>query len=113
MTASNAASGIMAGRPPSSRTASASLAGSSPASRSPSRWEQLIPAACMNVASPSSSAQLGQPGGPQPEVSSRGSPVPPSSALISGFVRFRRPGSVPPQISPFPADRAAASSRAW
>jgi hypothetical protein len=42
---------------PSSRTASASPTGSSPATRSPSRWEQVIPAACMNVASPSSCAQ--------------------------------------------------------
>jgi hypothetical protein len=41
---------------PSSRTASASPAGSSPATRSPRRWEQEIPAACMNVASPSSPA---------------------------------------------------------
>ena len=51
---------------PSRATASSSLPGSSPAIRSPSRWEQLIPAACMNVASPSCSAAAGQPGGPQP-----------------------------------------------
>ena len=42
---------------PSSCTAAASSAGSSPVIRSPSRWEQLIPAACMNVARPSSRAQ--------------------------------------------------------
>jgi len=35
--------------PPGSRTACASQAGSSPATRSPGRWEQLIPAACMNA----------------------------------------------------------------
>lgn len=32
-------------------------------------------------------------------MSSRGSPDPPSSAVISGFVRFRRSGSCPPVIS--------------
>ena len=34
-------------------------------------------------------------------------------ALISWLVRFRRPGSAPPQISPVPADRAAASNGPW
>ena len=113
MISSNTASGIMAGAPPSSRTASASPAGSSPATRSPSRWEQLIPAACMNVASPSSSAQSASHVARSREVSSRGSPPPPSSALTSGFVMFRRPGSAPPQIRAVPANRAAASSGAW
>jgi len=47
------------------------------------------------------------------EVSSRGSPVPPAGDRISGVVMFRRPGSVPPQISPVPACSAAASSRPW
>ena len=65
--------------PPSSRTASASPAGSSPAIRSPSRWEQLIPAACMNVASPSSCAQSASQVARNRLVSSRGS-------------RTRRPG---------------------
>ena len=51
---------------PSSRTASASPAGARPATRLPSRWEQLIPAASMNVARPSSSPAVGQPGRPQP-----------------------------------------------
>ena len=51
---------------PSSRTAAASPAGSSPATRSPSRWEQLIPAACMNVARPSRLRAVGQPGRAQP-----------------------------------------------
>ena len=105
MISSNAASGIMAGAPPrAAATAPASPAGSSPATRSPSRWEQLIPAACMNVASPSSSAHSASQVARSREVSSRGRPVPPSSALISGFVRFRRPGSAPPQTSPVPAD---------
>ena len=113
MISSNAASGIIAARPPSSRTASASPPGSSPATRSPSRWEQLIPAACMNVASPSSSAASASQVARSRQVSSRGRPVPPSRAVISGLVMFRRPGSAPPQISPFPANRAAASSRAW
>ena len=47
------------------------------------------------------------------EVSSLGRPVPPSSAVISGLVIFRRPGSAPPQISALPANRPAARSRAW
>ena len=50
--------------------------GSSPATRSPSRWEQLIPAAGMNVARPSSSAQSGQPGGAQPGGVQPGQPAP-------------------------------------
>ena len=77
MTSSNAASGIIAGGPPrAAATASASPAGSSPATRSPSRWEQLIPAACMNVASPSSSAQSASQVARSREVSSRGRPAP-------------------------------------
>jgi hypothetical protein len=47
------------------------------------------------------------------EVSTRGSPAAPSSALTSGFVRFRRPGSASSQTRPAPADPAAASGRAW
>jgi hypothetical protein len=61
--------------------------GSSPAIRSPSRWEQLIPAACMNVARPSSSAQPASQVARSRLVSSRGSPLPPSSARVSGFAR--------------------------
>ena len=109
MISSNAASGIIAGRPRAIDHLLGLAAGSSPATRS-RRWEQLIPAACMNVASPSAwRSQVAR----SRLVSSRGRPVPPSSARISGFVRFRRPGSVPPQTSPVPANRAAASSRAW
>ena len=67
----------------------------------------------MNVASPSSSAQSASQVARSREVSSRGRPAPPSSALISGLVIFRRPGSVPPQTSPVPANRDEASSRAW
>jgi len=72
-----------------------------------------MPAACMNVASPSSSATSASQVARSREVSSLGSPDPPSRAVISGFVRFRRPGSAPPQIRAVPADLAAASSRAW
>ena len=38
--------------PPSSATSSLSVAAGSWAARSPSRWLQLIPAACMNAPSP-------------------------------------------------------------
>ena len=72
-----------------------------------------MPAACMNVASPSISAQSASQVARSRLVSSLGSPDPPSSAVISGLVTFRRPGSVPPQTSAFPANRAAASSGPW
>ena len=75
---------------PSSLTASASPAGSSPATRSPSRWEQLIPAACMNVASPSSCAQSASHVARSREVSSRGRP---GAAVQRGDQRVR---DVPP-----------------
>ena len=113
MTPSSAGSAIMAGRPPAGRTACSSPPGSRPATRSPSRWEQLIPAARMNVASPSSSPQSASHVARSREVSSRGSPAPPSSALTSGVVMFRRPVSVPPQTRALPANPAAASSRSW
>ena len=67
----------------------------------------------MNVASPSSCAQSASHVARSREVSSRGRPLPPSSAVTSGIVMFRRPGSAPPQISAFPANGAAASSREW
>jgi len=85
---------------PGSRTASVSAAGSRLAIRSPSRWEQVIPAACMNVASPSRSATSASQVARSREVSSRGSPSPPASDRISGVVMLRRPGPVPPQTSP-------------
>ena len=53
-------------RPPSSATASCSLPGSRPAVMSPSRWQQVIPAACMNVGQADQRRGLGQPGGAQP-----------------------------------------------
>jgi hypothetical protein len=65
------------------------------------------------MASPGSSAQPASQVARSRLVSSRGSPPPPSSAATSGLVRFRRPGSAPPQTSPVPANLAAASSRAW
>ena len=42
---------------------------------SPSRWLQVIPAACMKVASPSSSATSASQVARSREVSSRGSPA--------------------------------------
>ena len=68
MMSSSWASGRAAHRcaAPSSATASASLPGSRPASRSPRRWLQVIPAACMNVASPICCGAVGQPGRAQP-----------------------------------------------
>ena len=62
----------------------------SPATRSPSRWEQLIPAACMNVASPSRSAQSASQVARSRQVSSRGRPRP---AVQRGDQRVRE---VPP-----------------
>jgi hypothetical protein len=80
---------------------------------SPSRWEQVIPAACMKVASPSRAAQSASQVDRSRPVSSRGSPVPPDSERISGVVTFLRAGSVPPVTSPPPANAAEASSRSW
>ena len=90
--------------PPSSRTASASPPGCSPATRSPSRWEQLIPAACMNVASPSSSAASASQVARSRLVSSRGSPPPPSSAVISGLVDVPPAGIGPAADQPGPGE---------
>ena len=60
---------------PSSLTACSSPAGSRPARRSPRRWEQLIPAACMNVARPGSSAASASRLARSRDVFSRGRPV--------------------------------------
>ncbi len=51
---------------------------------SPSRWLQVIPAARMNVARPRACAQSASQVARSRLVSSRGSPVPPASAAISG-----------------------------
>ena len=80
---------------------------------SPSRWEQVMPAACMKVASPSSRAQSASQVDRSRLTSSRGSPLPPDSDRISGVVMFLREGSVPPVISPGPANAAEASNLAW
>jgi hypothetical protein len=99
--------------PVSSATAWASSPGSRAAIRSPSRWEQVIPAACMKVASPGCCAQLASQVDRSRLASSRGSPVPPASAPVSCVVMLRRAGSRPPVISPVPANAAAASSGWW
>ena len=54
----------------------------------PSRWEQVIPAARMNVARPSSRAQSCSQVIRSRETSSRGSPAPPDSDRVSGVVTF-------------------------
>ncbi len=66
---------------------------------SPSRWLQLIPAAFRKVARPVSCAQPASQVARSRLVSSRGSPAPPASVVISGVVTLRRPGSVPPVTS--------------
>jgi hypothetical protein len=73
----------------------------------------MISSNAASVASPSRSAASASHVARSREVSSLGRPVPPSSAVISGLVIFRRPGSAPPQISALPANRAAARSWAW
>jgi hypothetical protein len=79
---------------------------------SPSRWEQVIPAARMNAGRPGSCAQSASQVARSPEVPSGGSPVPRASDRVSGLVMLRRAGSVPPVSSAFPADAAACRSRA-
>ena len=98
---------------PSSRTAAASLAGSSPAIRSPSRWEQVIPAACMNVASPSWSAQ---PASQVARSRRRVQPGQAAPAIQRCHQRVRQvpaAGISPAQDQAVPGERAAASSRPW
>jgi len=80
-------------------------AGSSPAIRSPRRWGAADPGGVHERGQPqqlrrSSRSQVAR----SRDVSSRGSPLPLSSALVSGFVRFRRPGSVPPVTRPVPGE---------
>ena len=94
---------------PSSATACSSPAGSRPAMMSPSRWEQVIPAACMNAGRPSSWATSAS-----QVARSRGCPAgagrsPPASDRVSGVVMLRRPGrsrrqtSRPGERAPLPA----------
>ena len=90
---------------PSSRTACSSPPGSRPATRSPSRWEQLIPAARMNVASPSCSAQSRQPGRAQPGGVQPRQPAP---AVQGGGQRVR---DVPPARVGAAADQAGPRGR--
>ena len=80
---------------------------------SPSRWQQVIPAACRNVARPISCAQSASQVARSRLVSSRGSPVPPASAGTSGFVMLCRCGLVPPVTRSWPANCAAASRISW
>ena len=78
---------------------------------SPSRWQQLIPAACKNAGRPISAAHSASQVARSRLVSSRGSPVPPARDVASRFVMLLRCGSVPPSSSPPPANPAEASSR--
>jgi hypothetical protein len=79
---------------------------------SPSRWLQVIPAAFIKVARPVSCATSASQVARSRLVSSRGSPVPPASAAVSGLVMLFRCGSVPPVTRCSPANSAAAS-RGW
>ena len=80
---------------------------------SPSRWEQVIPAACMNVARPISAAVSASQVARSREVSSRGRPDPPASERVSGLVMLPRSGLSPPVRKLSPANSAADSSGAW
>jgi hypothetical protein len=80
---------------------------------SPGCWQQEIPAACMNVASPVSAAVSASQVARSLLVSSGGSPVPPASERVSGLVMLPRSGSVPPVRKVSPANPAASSSGAW
>ena len=80
---------------------------------SPSRWQQLIPAARKNAGRPVSAAVSASQVARSREVSSGGSPAPRASDLVGGLLILRRPGSVPP-VSSRPAAKAAdASSASW
>jgi hypothetical protein len=68
---------------------------------SPSRWLQVTPAACRNVARPGSCAASASQVARSRLVSSRGRPVPPASARASGLVmvRRRRAGAAGDQVA--------------
>jgi hypothetical protein len=66
---------------------------------SPGRWEQVIPAACMNTGRPGSCAVPASQVARSREVSRAGSPPPPASERVSGLVTLPRPGSVPPEVT--------------
>jgi len=80
---------------------------------SPSRWQQLIPAARMNAGRPASAAASASQVARSREVSRPGSPDPPASDRVSGLVTLPRSGSVPPVRKFCPANAAADSSGAW
>jgi hypothetical protein len=80
---------------------------------SPSRWEQVIPAARMNSGRPVSCATSASQVARGRLVSRAGSPPPPASERVSGPVMLPRSGSVPPVRKLLPANAAASSSGVW
>jgi hypothetical protein len=86
--------------PPSAATADASSPGGSVATRSPRRWEQVMPAASMNVRSPIPPATLHSQVARIRESSIRCSSPPPESEAVRGLVTLRRAGDPPPDQEP-------------
>ncbi len=80
---------------------------------SDSRWQQEIPAACMNAGRPISVAVSASQVARSRLVSRGGSPAPPASDRVSGLVMLPRSGSSPPVRKFSPANAAAASSGSW
>ena len=114
MISSNAASGIIAGRAPSSRDRVGLAGRLQPGDQVAEPLGAADPGGVHERGQPQQLRAVGQPGRAQPGGVQPGQARSRRPArVISGFVRFRRPGSVPPQTSPVPANRAAASSRAW
>jgi len=89
----NTATGIMAGGRPEQPHAPPRRPASRRRSGRPSRWEQLIPAACMNVASPAGPQPAA--GRPQAGWCPAGQPAPAVQRGDQRFVMFRRPGFGP------------------
>jgi hypothetical protein len=78
-----------------------------------SRWQQEIPAACMNAGRPISAAHSASQVARRRLVSRGGSPPPPASERVSGLVMLPRSGLSPPVRKLSPANPAASSSGAW
>ena len=80
---------------------------------SPSRWQQLIPAARKNAGRPISAAASASQVARSREVSSGGSPAPRASDRVSGLLMLCRPGQCRRSISRPPAKAAEASNASW
>jgi hypothetical protein len=78
---------------------------------SPSRWQQVIPAACMKAGRPISAAVSASQVARSLLVSRAGSPAPPARDRVSGLVRLPRSGLSPPVRKFPPGQRGGVQQR--